>query len=341
MISVSNFILAIIAQNTEAAPTADVMVTLPAACGAIDVIILSLAILITLRLFVQLSRPAEPTAAWLERPNNIKEDVVLWLLLVFFILQTGLASIFDTLRSDPENLSANALFGFITGSGAQLMAAVVCLILASTRFVGGVSAFLFGPPPAQLYSDLPEPRVEYKPDLLGARAELQEEFGIRSNVNRPGKLSITCMVLVLALGLCPLVVEITILLMQTLNLEFALDEHPTLSALQSGALSTALVVSLWIGAAVIAPLAEEFFFRGFVQTFLVTALGSPTKAIFVTAGVFASIHFPQPQAVPALFLLAVLLGYAYEKTGSIMVPVIIHACFNLKTLIWDSLATVT
>ncbi len=341
MISVPNFILAIIAKNAEPAPTADVIVTLPAACWVIDVIILSLAILITLRFVTQRLRQTSPADAWLVRPNSVREDVVLWLLIIFFLVQMSFAEAFASLNSDQEDIASRALFGFITGSGTQFVAAMACLLLASKRFVGGVRAFLFGPSIVPQISILLEPRVGFNPDSSGTRAELQPEPNIRTNQNAPSKLSMIFLVLILAWGLCPLTVEATILFMQKFNLESALNEHPTLSALQSGDLSIALVISLWGGAAVIAPIAEEFFFRGFVQTFLVNVLGSSAKAIVATAFVFAMIHFPQPQAVPALFLLAVLLGYAYEKTGSVMVPVIIHAGFNLKTLIWDSLATVT
>ncbi|MFQ5494698.1 MAG: type II CAAX prenyl endopeptidase Rce1 family protein [Phycisphaerae bacterium] len=37
-------------------------------------------------------------------------------------------------------------------------------------------------------------------------------------------------------------------------------------------------------------------------------------------------------------VLAVLLGFAYERTGRLTVPIAIHAAFNLKTLIWASLS---
>jgi len=37
-------------------------------------------------------------------------------------------------------------------------------------------------------------------------------------------------------------------------------------------------------------------------------------------------------------VLALLLGYAYERTGSLLPPMVIHALFNAKTLIWEALA---
>ena len=46
---------------------------------------------------------------------------------------------------------------------------------------------------------------------------------------------------------------------------------------------------------------------------------------------FTLVH-AQVHALPAL-LLGVLLGLAYERTGSLLVPILVHALFNLKTLI--------
>ena len=59
-------------------------------------------------------------------------------------------------------------------------------------------------------------------------------------------------------------------------------------------------------------------------------------AIVISAGAFAAVHFQQPHVVLALFFFGVLLGYAYERTGSLAAPVLIHAAFNLKTLVWES-----
>ena len=57
-------------------------------------------------------------------------------------------------------------------------------------------------------------------------------------------------------------------------------------------------------------------------------------------GAFGAVHFAQPHAIPALVVLSLLIGYAYERTGSLVAPVVIHAAFNLKTLIWSALGAV-
>jgi membrane protease YdiL (CAAX protease family) len=99
------------------------------------------------------------------------------------------------------------------------------------------------------------------------------------------------------------------------------------------------VAGLWIGAVVVAPIAEEAFFRGLLQTFLAGVVRSRWLAIGLTAVAFGIVHFSQPHVIPALIVLGLLIGYAYERTGTLVVPVLIHAGFNLKTLVWDAFGT--
>jgi uncharacterized protein len=77
------------------------------------------------------------------------------------------------------------------------------------------------------------------------------------------------------------------------------------------------------------PVVEELFFRGFLLTFLKNHT-STWMAIVISAGVFAIAHFNLGAVLP-LWFLAVVLGVAYEHTGSLVVPMSIHACFNLAT----------
>ncbi|MCG3180962.1 MAG: hypothetical protein BIFFINMI_03328 [Phycisphaerae bacterium] len=55
-------------------------------------------------------------------------------------------------------------------------------------------------------------------------------------------------------------------------------------------------------------------------------------AIVVTALLFASVHMGVPESMPAIFLLALMLGYAYEKTGSLLTPIAAHFAFNAVNL---------
>jgi len=84
-------------------------------------------------------------------------------------------------------------------------------------------------------------------------------------------------------------------------------------------------------AVLLSPLIEEIFFRGFLLTFLkryMSALG----AILLSAGVFAFAHANLDSAIP-LWFLGIVLGVAYQHTGSLLLPIGIHACWNFCTAI--------
>ena len=143
------------------------------------------------------------------------------------------------------------------------------------------------------------------------------------------------------------------------------SEHDLLRAM--GETPDAVVKYLAIVAAVVvAPLWEELLFRGHIQTliraamvrvreaavrtqasvptprpgesldYLATApeLVAPPRphapealaATMLTALLFAGVH--QPWTWPPIFVLSVCLGIAYERTGNLWVPVVMHASFN-------------
>jgi membrane protease YdiL (CAAX protease family) len=93
-----------------------------------------------------------------------------------------------------------------------------------------------------------------------------------------------------------------------------------------------------ITAVVIASVFEEMLFRGLFQTMLRSYLenskwcasGPIWLSILISSALFASVH--QVGHWPALFVLAICLGYAYEKSGSLFRPIFIHALFNAVTI---------
>jgi membrane protease YdiL (CAAX protease family) len=82
-------------------------------------------------------------------------------------------------------------------------------------------------------------------------------------------------------------------------------------------------------AVLIFPVIEELFFRGFLLTYLKNYT-STWLAIVLSAGVFAFAHLNLGAALP-LWFLGIVLGVAYEHTGCLIVPMSVHACFNLAT----------
>jgi membrane protease YdiL (CAAX protease family) len=99
------------------------------------------------------------------------------------------------------------------------------------------------------------------------------------------------------------------------------------------------------GAFLLAPIGEELLFRGIIQTSIQKLIppryGSLLHrwaAIVVTGTLFGFVHMTTPQYVPALILLGILLGFLYERTGSLAVPVLVHMLFNGKSLLWNLLS---
>ena len=81
---------------------------------------------------------------------------------------------------------------------------------------------------------------------------------------------------------------------------------------------------------IIAPLTEEFLFRGYFYGVFKRFFGPPFAVPF-TAILFAAVHL-NLTSLPALFVLAICLTLAYEHTGSLLVPIMMHAFFNSTQL---------
>ena len=84
-------------------------------------------------------------------------------------------------------------------------------------------------------------------------------------------------------------------------------------------------------AVVLAPVAEEFIFRGVLYPFVKQA-GFPRYAFFGVNAVFALIHLDAGALVP-LFVLALALTWLYEQTDSLLAPIIAHSLFNTANLV--------
>ncbi len=84
-------------------------------------------------------------------------------------------------------------------------------------------------------------------------------------------------------------------------------------------------------AVVIAPLAEETLFRGFVYGVLKRYTDAPFAALSSSL-MFAIIHMHVGSLLP-LWMLAVLFCLAYEITGCLLVPMLLHAIFNAVSII--------
>lgn len=84
---------------------------------------------------------------------------------------------------------------------------------------------------------------------------------------------------------------------------------------------------------IVAPLVEEFLFRGVLQTYFKKRLG-PHAAILLSALCFALFHFSfghglgNVSLILSLLILGSFLGFLYQKQGSLWAPIGLHVAFN-------------
>lgn len=90
------------------------------------------------------------------------------------------------------------------------------------------------------------------------------------------------------------------------------------------------VWQLIFAGAIVAPVTEEFLFRGYFYGIGKRYLGAVMSGL-ITAALFAASH-ANLAALPVLFVLALCFTLAYELTGSLWVPMGMHALFNSASL---------
>ena len=90
------------------------------------------------------------------------------------------------------------------------------------------------------------------------------------------------------------------------------------------------IAQMFVATVLLAPPCEEFLFRGFFYGVGKRYIGS------LPSGIFASLFFAASHvnlvSLPGLFVLALCLTAAYERTGSLLVPIGMHAFYNFTSL---------
>ncbi|MEE8360260.1 MAG: type II CAAX endopeptidase family protein [Candidatus Omnitrophota bacterium] len=88
-----------------------------------------------------------------------------------------------------------------------------------------------------------------------------------------------------------------------------------------------VLVCLSILVAIIGPILEEIFFRGFLYTAIKRETGIKW-AILISAFIFAFLHAHLAGFFP-IMILGIFLAYMYEKTGSLIASMTVHITHNL------------
>jgi membrane protease YdiL (CAAX protease family) len=83
---------------------------------------------------------------------------------------------------------------------------------------------------------------------------------------------------------------------------------------------------LFLMVSVFAPISEEWLFRAGLYRYLKSKL-TPHVAMIVSALIFGGIHWNVLSFVPLVFL-GLIFSDAYERTGRLRAPIILHALFN-------------
>lgn len=156
---------------------------------------------------------------------------------------------------------------------------------------------------------------------------LSADFGVRSTWRDVG--------LGIPLGVaCQLVlVPVVFLAMRPfVDVGDASEPATRVSDLAEGATGFGLLV---LSVVLLAPLAEELFFRGLLLRSLTRAWG-PTAGVVVSAAIFGATHFQPLQFLP-LAAFGAVLAVAAHRTGRLGLAVWTHVGFNATTVVLLSL----
>ncbi|MCP4589689.1 MAG: CPBP family intramembrane metalloprotease [bacterium] len=217
--------------------------------------------------------------------------------IIGFILASAL---FGAVLGARGGAAPSEAAGLSANSLAQLVGAALCLWVAAEHYRGGAPRFLWG----------------------------------NGEVVRP--VGGAVLYLFAAGALCEVTAVATKWMFQFFDPAYTFNEHQVIEALRDPSEPSWAPAALWIGAAVIAPVAEECFFRGVLQSMLLRLLRKRWLALLIPAVWFGLAHSTQMHVVPAMILFGVILGIQYERSGCLLGPIVLHALFNLRTLTWQS-----
>lgn len=115
--------------------------------------------------------------------------------------------------------------------------------------------------------------------------------------------------------------------------------RPTIAHRTLGELAAAPTGDPWLLAAagvlvILVPVLEEVVYRGAIQGVLRDFTISPWPAILLTALLFGVMHIGPADgvAVPGLIVFGIALGIVYERSGTLLAPIMMHGLFNLGNI---------
>ncbi len=100
------------------------------------------------------------------------------------------------------------------------------------------------------------------------------------------------------------------------------------------------ILVMGITTGLIVPIAEEFLFRGLLQSWIKKKLRSPILGIILASFIFAVFHFSSSQNlsniqfISSIFLLSCFLGFLYEREKSLWASIGLHSIFNTLSVVF-------
>ena len=226
---------------------------------------------------------------------------------------------------------------------------ILLLLLLAGAFVGGlistpVALFMQDNPDAMLYATLISYPLMFIPPMIYASYKSRENSffgkGYKLSNNHYSPLGIAfCAILVVIATLCNTFVADSLISLLPPTPEWL--ENMLSSLTQGNFLLNFLCVSIF------APFFEEWLCRGMVLRGLLNyehrnkegeaVRGiKPVWAIVISAAFFALIHFNSWQGIAA-FLMGLLFGYVYYRTGSIWLTMLMHCANNTFALVMSNI----
>ena len=208
---------------------------------------------------------------------------------------------------------------------------IVVLFLVGMFFGGIVTAaltFIISPEFATTYGMVIVYPLQFIPAMLYASAKSRRNEGFEKgyaidNHNFGGRSGLSMALIVSAMAVAGAFVIEPISMML-----------PEMSDVMKAAMEMMLNGPVWIvliSVSVFAPFFEEWLCRGIILRGLLKKV-KPAWAIVISALFFGLIHGNLWQAIPA-FIIGVILGYVYYKTGSLKLTMLMHCVNNTLSVI--------
>lgn len=121
-------------------------------------------------------------------------------------------------------------------------------------------------------------------------------------------------------------IVISVVIVILMELLGGTTENTKTESLQNNMGIWAILIA-FASAAIISPIYEEVFYRGFLYRWFRVKCGV-SAGILLSSFVFMLVHIPTYNTLPVNFLTGVIFSWTYEKTGSIYPGIIIHGVFN-------------